>query len=160
MPVWATQRICKLCTVCKIFKLYTIFNLYIPIDPQVSKLHIFVFWDPGWAAQDPLTGEGLKNCQKYKKCKRCCIFYLWISILELVLSIERIDCTVVSHVEHQIGEQLWKCWSVRQQSIYCAAVTSKVYLHCKDCVNIGHMRAWCWISLKIMSIGNKASRRI
>ena len=64
--------------------------------------------------------------------------------LELIQSIEHIACTVVRHLEHQIGAQLWKYWIVGQQSIHCAAVTTQVYLrlHCKDC------QFWlcaCWL---------------
>ena len=48
---------------------------------------------------------------------------------------------IVSHVEHQIGAQLWKHRIVGKQSVYYTAVMSKVYLCSKDCVDVGHMRA-------------------
>ena len=47
----------------------------------------------------------------------------------LVLSVK---CIHVSSVERQIAAKLWKYWIVGKQSVHCAAVTSKVYLHSKD----------------------------
>ena len=50
---------------------------------------------------------------------------------------------LMEHVEHQIGAQLCKYWIVEQQSAHCAAVMNQSYQHCKDCVNVDHMRACC-----------------
>ena len=50
---------------------------------------------------------------------------------------------LMEHAKYQIGAQLWKYWIVGQQLIHLAAVTSQLYLHCKDCVNVGHMHACC-----------------
>ena len=50
---------------------------------------------------------------------------------------------VMEHVEHQIGAQLWKYWVREQQSVHCGAVTSQLYLHWKDCVNVGQMHSCC-----------------
>ena len=70
-----------------------------------------------------------------------------VSIIELKAHIEHRAhslhcCELCRASEHSCGNiglsgRLW------QQSIHWAAVTSQVYLHCKDCVNVGHMLACC-----------------
>ena len=68
-------------------------------------------------------------------------------------------CGTVSTIEHtwhiwHMSKSLHFCkyWIVGKESVHCAVVTSRVYLHSKDCVDVGHMRAAAELHWKSCSL--------
>ena len=149
MSVWATRRTHKLYKICKICKLYTICKLYIPIDPQVSKLHISVFF----GCFETLTGcqTPMRKIQKmqemlYSTCGT-------VSIVELR-----------AHIEHR-AHSLHCCepcrasdWSTAVEILdHRAAINS---LCCSDEQDVsalqGLRQCWSYACLLLNFTGNNA----